>query len=173
MAFGKEVVAQLSHVARMTRPTQIPVPWQTLIPAGGMDDQDAATITDPTAEIEGGANAANRYVLKVRQKGTTLRMRMKYDDGLTGITDPKIKVFGRYNAAEQWQILKTKDNALNATMTTVLASDVSDGTFNWTTPDPNKHSFDLDGVDEVAFGVETALAATGDVTTATLEVKVI
>lgn len=171
MAFNAEVIAQASHIDRISRPSQIPAPWQTVIPAGGLDDQDAATITDPTAEIADGGNLRN--VLKIAKKGTTLRIRMKYADSLTSITDPKIKVFGRYSATDPWQILKTKDNALNATMTTVLASDVSDGTFNWTTPDPNKHSFDLDGVDEVAFGVETPLAATGDVTTATLEVKVI
>lgn len=173
-------VAVLGHAqleSKLVRPIQIPAKWFTIIDAGvagvslsGLEQQDAAALTDPDAEITN----STTHLFKVGRQGTTLLLRMKYDDGLSAITDPVLRVFGRYDSTEPWMMLNQKGGADNATVTMQTAStDVSDGTDNWTDVDEDDHSFDLRGCDEILVGVQTALAATGDPTLASLEAKII
>lgn len=172
MALGTPVLGHTQLESKLVRPVQIPAKWVTIIRDGGLETQDAATITDPTAEITNSTTS----LFKIGRQGTTLRLRMKYDDGLSAITDPIVKVFGRHDSTDPWQILLKKSSTVvndTVTLVTTLASDVSDGADNWTSVDAEDHSLDIDGCDEILVGVQTVLAATGDPTLASLEAKVI
>jgi len=170
MALGavREVIGTPHKTFDTVAPVSLTSGWVTVIDAGGMTVQDAATITDPTAEITN----STRHILRRNGVGTTLLVRMAYDDGITSITNPVIKVFGR-TPDQQWQLLKTRAGALNATITTAVATDCSDGTLNWTTSDYDAQAWDCLGCGEILIGIETALAATGTTSTAYLEAKFI
>lgn len=146
-------------------------PWSTVIDAGGMDDQDAATITAPATEIV----LSTRHIFRSNgRKGTFITARMAYDDGVSGVTSPVVKLFGRYRDKDftsDWQILENKAGSITSTVTVDTTNDVSDGTLNFTHPDADNHVWDCVGCNEFLFGVETAFAATGTVTTAYLEAR--
>ena len=164
-----KLAAVTATVDRISRPAQIPAIWNTIIDAGGLDSADAGTITDPNTEI----TDADRHIGKVGKLGTTLRLRLQYDDGVSSITtDAIIKVFGR-TGTEPWQILTNRAGNISVTMTITFASDVSDGTNNWTTVLPNDHAWDLDGCDEILVGVETILNTDANDALALLQAKVI
>lgn len=157
-----------SHLgsSQIIRPSQIASAWYTAVPAGVLNAQDAATITAPATEIVG---AVNRIF--VSENGTLLRLRVKYDAGISAVTDPILRLFGRLNSSDSWQSVQNQDEQTAITVTTDLTNDVSDGTWNWTLADLNAHTFDKDGCQEFLIGIQTALAATGTVSTATIEIK--
>lgn len=141
--------------------------WETAISAGGIAVQDAATITNPSTEI-----ASTATILKRGGKGTLLVVRLQYDDGLTSITDPVIKVFGR-TGSDMWEVLKTRASTPAITFTvTTGANDTTDGTYLYTLPS-YVDAFDCLGCEEIVIGVQTALAGTGTTNTAVLQVKFI
>jgi len=149
-----------------TRPAQFAAAWKTAAVAGIINVQDASTITDPDAEITGATNKTFFSIV-----GTLLRVRVMYDDGVSSITNPIIKLFGRLNDGDKWQIMQNMDEQIRTTITLDTTNDISNGTVNWTLADLNAHTFDKDGCEEFLLGVEVALAATGTVTTATVEFK--
>lgn len=167
---GVPVVMSRFPFHELSRPLQVPQEWQTVIVAGGIDgaDNGGSDITNPDTEIAGLPNR----LIKVAQRGTFIEFRLAYDDGLSSITDPVIQVFGRYNAQEQWQRLKNLNDAIDVTVVTA-ATDVTNATLDFTHPDPQDQTVDLNGTDEVVVGVKTALSATGDVTTAYLQAKLV
>ena len=129
--------------------------WVVAIDSGGADDQDAATITNPTSSI----TASSRHILNRNFKsGTTLVVRLGYDVGAGSLTNPVIKVFGR-SGSDAWQVLRNKSGSLTATITTATSTDVSDGTYKYTNPDLNDNAWDCQGCDQILIGVETAYAA--------------
>jgi hypothetical protein len=176
MALGTTVDIQDYMDSTASRATVYPAgirgQWVDVIDAAGMDDADNSgnNITNPTTQI----TASTRKLVQASDEGTLIRVRMQYDDGLTSITDAVIQVFGRHNSDEMWMPLHTKETtpALTATMTTA-STDLTDGTDKFTAPDPKVHTFDTDGCSEFIFGVKTALAGTGDATTAKLQAKFI
>lgn len=148
------------------RATQITQDWQTLISAGGMDVQDAATIVNPDTEID---TADGRIVLEVR-KGSVAHIRMRYAG--TPSQNPIVKLFGRHNANGKWQILTTLAGGKTSVVITNSAGDVTDGTLKATHPDPFEHAFNLQGCKFIKPGLETAFAVSaGDVNAALLEVR--
>ncbi len=133
--------------------------YDTMRSGGGAVILDAATITNPTTQI----TDASRQILKrgpqtdgtyASNEGSLLIVRLGYDDGLLGITDPVIKVFGRKDSTEARTLLRTKTGALNATLTTA-PTDVTDGTLNYTTPDLDRLGWDVQGCREILIGIET------------------
>lgn len=169
MALGTTVNARFDTRATLTCPVSASTAWKTIIDAGGVNAADAATVTDPAAEV---TRSTTHIIRRENLAGTTLRLRMAYDDGITSVTSPTVKVFGRCGT-DPWQLLKNKAGALNAELTVDLTNDASDGTLNYTTPDVNTHSWDCDGNDEILVAVEIALAATGTVSTAFIQGKFI
>lgn len=168
MALGPDIILAGSNT-RSTTPVSITSGWSTVIDALGMDDVDAATITNPTTEII----LSTRHRLHRKGIGTTLLLRMGYDDGLTSITDPVVKVFGKTGTSEIWTLLKSNAPALTGTLTTALTTDVTDGTYLYTTPDPIALGWDCLGCDYLLVGIQTALAGTGTVTNAFLQAKIV
>ncbi len=142
--------------------------WVNVVDAGGVAVQDAATVTNPSTQI----TAATRHIFRRNGLGTHLLLRMKYDDGLTSITAPIVKVFGRGGDNDGWQLLKTRSGSLSVALS-VAATDVEDGTNKFTTPDYDLHAWDSLSCNEFLVGIETALAGTGDATTATIEAKLV
>lgn len=169
MALGSDIRLRKSpdNLYGAVAPCSISGPWITVIDAGGMDDQDAATITNPDTQII----LSTRHEIIRGLVGTLLLLRLVYDDGLTLITNPVVKVFGR-TGSQAWQLLKTGAGALTATLTTA-ATDTTDGTYLYTTPELNSQTWDCLGCERLLVGIETALAGTGTVTNAYLEAKII
>lgn len=141
--------------------------WQTVITAGGPAAQDAATITNPDTQI----TAATRSIFNRGGGGTILLIRLGYDDGLTLITNPIIKVFGRTASTEPWMVLKDAAGNIAITLTTATTTDVTDGTLFYTAADVATASVDCLGCDEILIGVQTALAGTGVTNNSIIQVK--
>lgn len=141
--------------------------WLTARAAGEVASQDAATITNPEVSIA----SYETKIIKLGQQGTNLILRLAYDDGLTAITNPIVKVFGR-TGSDAWQLLLNKAGGVTTTLTT-SANDTTDGTLLYTIPDFTTQAIDCLGCDELLVGVETALAGTGTVSNAIVQAKVI
>ena len=160
MAFGKNVDFATNQDARRVVPISTTSEWKTVIPAGGLDDADNSgnRIVNPTTQVEGGANAANRYVLKRNAKeGTTVRARMAYPHAASTVTTQLVvQAFGR-TGSQPWQPLHNADGNHEVTITADAANDITDGTNKRTAPHPTTHAWDCDGCDEICFGVKTAL----------------
>ena len=168
MALGTDVYLANEVNAQPVANVTLAAPWQNVIDAGGVT-QDAATVTNPTSQC----TKSTSHIFKRRKgQGSFIRARLGYDDGLTGITNPKVKLFGRANSTDAWQLLPNIAGNFQVTMTTA-ATDAEDGTLKYTTPDPEDHMWDCDGNDEFIFAVETALAGTGVTNNAILQARII
>ena len=154
----------------ISRPMMAAFEWQIAIEAGGLTstDNSGSNITNPDTQLVTGT----RNVLKINKRGTFMQFRVSYDDGLSSITDMVIQVFGRFDKDEPWQRLKNLNDSVDVTVVTASA-DVEDGTLKYTDPDAQDQTVDLNATDEVIVRVKTALAATGDPSTAVLHAKVI
>ena len=163
--------------ALKVKPVQITNKWVAALTAGGIDGRDgvvAGTINDPDADI----TDATTRIVKIEQAGTTLRARLKYDDGDTPDADPTIVVFGKTgddtDGGSAWERLLNKAGATSAIMTTATTTDVRDGTDKYTEVSATVHAWDLNGCDEILVGVLVAYAdAAGLPALAELQVKVI
>lgn len=155
----------------LSRPIAIINQWVDVIDAGGIRtaDNGGSDITNPDDQIDG----LTKHIAKINKRGTFLQVRLKYDDGLTGITNPVIQIFGRYNSDDQWQRLRNLSDSIDITLTTNLTVDVTDGTFLYTDPLFNAQTVDLNATDEFLVGVKTNLIAGGDASTAILQAKLI
>lgn len=164
----------------LVRPTQLIAQWVRIWANGGAETQDGSgTITDPDADILDPLKS----IYKIAKVGTKLRLRLKYDDGITDSppfsTDLVLHVFGRFGT-DPWQrlvnlcgnaaIIMTGDEAGSAESLT----DVTDAVDMYTHPHPSKHTLDLDGCDQILAGCITPLVAgTGDATLVSLWAKAI
>lgn len=169
-AIGTDELATKAN-GTLYAPASTTMAWETAIAAGGVDDQDAATITNPTTQI----TASTRYLLTLpankQGAGTFITVRLAYDDGLTGITDPVIAVFGRMDASDVWMRLPNRAGGSTCTLTTA-ATDVTDGTLLYTMPSAETSTFYRFGCEQFLVGVETPLAGTGTTSNAIVQVKV-
>lgn len=179
---GDNIVMAVLPLHEVSRPISIAFEWKRAIKIGGVDDEDnaGADITNPDTQL----NGDTRNTLKIGKKGSFLTFRMVYDDGLSSITNPVIQAFGRFGKVtdpitgleidEPWQRLKTLESSPSVDVTiTTAAADLTDGTNDFTDPDFLSETVDLNGTDEVTLRVKTALAGTGDTTTAYLEAKLV
>jgi hypothetical protein len=140
--------------------------WTTIISAGGPAVQDNAAIVNPATQIV----AATRHLALVWM-GTIIELALGYDDELASITDPVVKLFGRRDSGDRWSLIRNLNGDLSATLATD-ASDVTDGTLKYTTPDPDVARFNIGTYGEVLVGVETALAGTGVVNNSIIQARV-
>ena len=173
MALGSNVSAGFDATpvrGKLAISAQIRSQWVQTIDNSGLSTQDASAITDPDAEI----NNSTTHIFVSGGRGSALLFRMKYLDDLSAITDPVLKVFGRHSGSDtMWMTLFTSASTPLILMTMVTAStDDSDGTDNWTAVTKD-NEVNMQGCDEFLVGVQTVLAATGNQTLSTLEVKVI
>ena len=157
MALGAPVSSNPNPSNRLaTQPTQITNPWVTIRDEGNLG-QDAVSITDPDAQIDG----TGIHVFKVKEMGgTTLRLAMAYSGTVT--TPPSVVVFGRYNETQRWERLSNRDGSTAAVPITAAANDpqttISTVTRKVTQPARTAQAWDLNGCAEVLVGVEIAQA---------------
>lgn len=178
MALGANVkpIVDLDNQYGASFPSSISSDWVDVIDAGGLSAADNATITNPTTQI----TASTRHILqRNRGTGTLVQVRMKYDAATTALgTSLVIKVFGRYKDSvgnsTAWQPLYNRSSGLQTTVA-IAATDVTNGTNKYTTPDPSGHTFDCQGCDEILIGVEVAPATPtgGTIANFILQAKVI
>jgi hypothetical protein len=168
MALGSNVQNNRVHSQSGAVVQSITNAWQTVIAAGGPALLDAATITNPTTQIV----RATTSIFERSASGTVILIRLGYDDALTGITNPIIKVFGR-TGSDPWMILKDVAGNIAMTLTTSLTTDVSDGTLLYTAADVATASVDCLGCEEILIGVQTALAGTGVTNNSIIQVKLL
>jgi hypothetical protein len=139
--------------------------FQNAISAGLVATIDNASITNPATQI----TRSGTSIVRSDSGGTFLVVRLAYDDGLTGITNPIVKVFGRASLSEPWRLLRNRAGSLSASLATA-STDATDGTLDYTTPDLSTNVWDVQGCDQFIIGVETALAGTGTTSNATVQV---
>lgn len=150
-------------------PVSLQTGWTEIIKAGGVTIVDANPILSPETTI---TDATRQPILRLA-RGTTLLLSMKYLTTLVVTVSPVVKVFGR-SGAQAWQLLKTKQSLLTATLAVVTATDLQEGGFSRTTPDLIVTAWDCAGCDELMVGIETALAVSaGSTATTTIEAKFI
>ena len=154
MALGSDLFLSAvgDHGSQITRPAQIASTWTIVhtTPEAYDGDSDGAVITRP----DNVASAGTQYV-NAEGKGTSLVLMHRYDDGESSGTSPIVNVFGRSGDSDPWCRLKNKSDAIDATLTADFTNDVEDGTFAYTTPDPDDHVFDLLGCNQVLVAVKT------------------
>ncbi len=167
MALAADITSTKLPSTGHSLPASLTTQWQTLITDGGPAALDAATITNPETQITAATSA--RFVRL--GAGSHILLRLRYDDGLTSITAPVVKVFGR-TGSQPWQLLKNRAGNLSIALTPA-ATDTEDGTYKYTTADFDLHAFDCLGCDEILVGIETALAGTGTTSNSAIEIKVI
>lgn len=170
MALAETIDLKTDHDGQATYPGSMSAAWRTVADSGQPASQDGSgTINNPDTAITG---ANNRIFRRQRERGTILRIRAGYDDGLTGITDPVINVFGRKDENDSWQRLPNLDGDTDVTLETAT-DDVEDGTLKYTTAKRTTHSFDTDGCNEFLIGTKTALAGTGTTSNSVYQVKIV
>lgn len=170
MALGDTVQVNFSPegTAEATIPVSGTAVWQTIIDAGGPANADVTpgnTITNPDSQI----TSVTTHILQRKAKGTTLLLRLGYDDGLTAITDPIVQVFGR-TGDDEWELLPNTAQDLSVTLTTA-ATDTTDGTYKYTTVYLNETAWDCRACDEILVGIIIALAGTGTVNNSFIQAK--
>ena len=172
---GDAIIMAVLPLHEVSRPITIAFPWVQIIDAGGITtaDNGGSDIEDPDDQIDG----LSKHILKVNRKGSFLQVRMKYDDSATGLTDPVVQIFGRYNGDEMWQRLRNLSSSPSINVTIVTdqdANDVTDGTFKYTDPLFDAQTVDLNATDEILVGVKTNFSSTGGITNnAVLQAKLI
>lgn len=152
-------------VAVETTPASVNSSWYEVCDT--ISTQDSATVTIPS----GVTDYATR-IITAPSHCTQVLLRCKYDDEVTSVTgQPKVKVFGRFNEGDNWMTLENKDGDIAIVLTVDTTNDVDPGDYRYTLVKETKHHIDLKGCNQFIVCVETALAATGTVSTATVEAK--
>lgn len=167
MTLGASVAFPFTARGPISTPVSATSEWIAAVTAGGATVQDAATITAPATEITA---ATRRVVQRQTSSGTAVLVRLTYDTGLTSVTSPVVRLYGRTNGGA-WQALTSKAGSTSATLTVATTTDTGDGTYKYTTVDLSAHWFDCQGYDEILVGIQTALAGTGTTTNATIDLK--
>ena len=130
--------------------------WIDFIDVGGLVIQDAATIINPTVQVEN----VTRKIVRRQSAGNNLVLRVQYPANLAITVSPIVRVFGRANATEVWTALPNLAAAVAAALTCVQASDVTDGTNNFSTVLIATQQFQVLGCNEILVGVQTIIAGT-------------
>lgn len=162
-------------VRNRTYPVSVISDWFPLLTAGAIDtaDNSGSVIRNPGGITAADHNLVNVATVNVEGSvGTSLMMRMQYDDGITSVTPPVIQVFGRDNDGN-WMPLPNRALSFEVTFTPDLTNDSADGTYYYTRVDMEDHVVDMLGCTKILCTVKTALAATGTVSTATLQGKIV
>ena len=169
MALATTQGVQLNYGPKAVVPMSGLSEWIYARDRGGMTRDNAGTVTIPLTHITG---ATNRIIDIGQIGGTYAAMRVVYVAGQTAATDPVVKLFGSSSAtdATKWQVLKNRSKAVVATIAEA-ATDCGDGTYQYTTPDPDDHVWDLMGCRYLLVGV-TVTADFATMTSCGLQIKV-
>ncbi len=148
-------------------------PWQTVISAGGVtiEDNSGNPITIPSTQI---TSSTRVPLLRQNSLGRYIQCRLVYDDGISVIVDsPEIVWFQRAAPTEAWSLMKNRAGNLAGELTIDQTNDVQDGTYGYTTVDSDRTTWEIAGGDEFLPGILTAIDATGTLSNARIEARII
>lgn len=165
MALGTTRKLLINSRGAQVYPCSVSSNWINAIDAGRVATADNASITNPDTQI---VNASTHIISRDRHAGTLLKIRLAYTG--TPSTDPVLVMFGR-SGVDKWERLINKSDSTTSTLTTAVATDVTDGTLFYTQV-TDDHTFDCNGCDELLIGVQTAFNGTVT-TTAVVQAKII
>ena len=157
--------------ADYTMPVSVQSFW--VIACGNSETQDSGgTINRPLTHI-----TDTEKKLVTIPYGTSIAVCHRYTDGATVSTDPVINVFGRtvIQGSEDSDVVPTTANETDfgpvgefmrlvnkaGSVDITLAdsgTDLTDGTFEYTTVDPDAHVIDTMGCNQILIGIKTAAA---------------
>lgn len=144
--------------------------WIAAVEATGVDDADNSgnRIRNPATSMSD--TAIHPKVKPFVGGADQVLIRLKYDDGLTAITNPVVQVFG-FDAGGNAVMLRNKAGTPSdeITLSTDTTNDLTDGTNNYTSI-TDAQVVELLGATEIQVGIKTPLSGTGDATTAVVEV---
>lgn len=125
--------------------------WVTVIDAGGVDAADASPVVNPDTEIDDSTD----HTLDLGDiGGTGIVVRFAYRGSVA--TSPVIRVFGRFDDTDDWQVLTNKAGDDTTTLSVDTTNDSTDGTDKFTTVVLDDHYFDCQGTRYIRIGVQTA-----------------
>lgn len=160
---GKFVV-KAPDTRQPVAPVSIVSNWVTAHDKPEEADNSGNIVRNPVSG--GNVASANHFLLDTDGMGTTLLLRMKYDDGVTGVTNPKVNVYG-VDGNGVYHRLKDASGAYDLTISVDTTNDQTDGTDNYTAT----IEVDMDGCEKVLVTIHTAFAATGTVNTSVIQAK--
>ena len=148
-------------------PTSVPVSiisdWVDVCTAPETSDNSGSTVVAPL-----GITRAEQNRIYSHGVGTTLQIRLKYDDGASTLTSPVVQPFG-FDGNSSPQKLVDADGTHELTLTLDATNDVQDGTYKYSQP----VEVDMDGCASVLVAVKTAFNATsGTETNSAIQVRV-
>ena len=168
MAVGKVSVKRTRTERGMPDvPAFVPVSvlsdWVDVCTAPETADNSGSTIVSPLAITRDDQNRLYNSGV-----GTTLQIRLKYDDGATTLTSPVVQPFG-FDGNDSPHKLVNADGDHELTLTLDGTNDVQDGTYKYSQP----VEVDMDGCASVLVAVKTAFNATsGTETNSAIQVRV-
>lgn len=166
----------LSDDVKVSRPRRAPgvPPLNEMVPMSVLsnwvdlcDEPETADNAGNAVVNPGAITRASQRKLDTEGFGTTLQIRLKYDDGVTGVTSPVIQAFGE-DGNGNWQKLFDRNGSHELTLTVAASTDVKDADFCYTNP----VEVDMDGCKKVLIAVKTAFNATGTINTSVIQAKI-
>lgn len=150
-AIGTNVVARILAGGLVTNPVSLQTGWTTVRDAGGVDAADASPLINPDSSIT--ASTAHVWDLG-KIGGTGFVLRFAYRSTVS--TSPVVRVFGRFDASDDWMVLPNRSGDDTIELTVDTTNDMTDGTDKFTTVVLDDHYVDAMGCKYILVGVSTA-----------------
>lgn len=131
---------------KLTAPISMQADWEDFHTAPETQDNGGSTVVNPSA-----LNSAAHIELNVNGRGTMCAIRLKYD---ASTQDPVVQVFGKDGNGSYQALVNSNDD--NEVTLETPATDVSDGTFLYTTVKA-QHVFDMRGSQSIILGIKTPI----------------
>jgi hypothetical protein len=142
-------------------PVSILSDWVDVCTAPETADNSGSTVVAPL-----GLTREELKRLYNRGRGTTLQIRLKYDDGISAVTSPVVQPFG-FDGNDAPMRLRDAEGEHELELTIDLTNDVQDGTYGYTEP----VEVDMDACASVLVAVKTAFNATGTKNNSTIQAR--
>ena len=122
---------------------------------------DNASITDPATQI---TDSSRKIISRAGWQGSSLCIRLLYDQAAGAGDAPTLAVFGRFNASHPWERLLTKANNRTVTFTPSATHTLFSAALRGTEVHSTNHVLDNLGCNDFLVGVE--VVGSGGVTAA-------
>lgn len=161
----------LASRSQPTLPVSVVSRWQRI--ANTINTADDTTLNQPLTQIT--ADTRTLFSRDSQQTGTSLMFRVGVPSGLTSLTNPVMRVFGRkQDSGDAFQMLQNLNEQFDITFD--LGNNTTiEGGVRYSSP-TKAHIVDMASCDEFLAGIKTALGAgggTGTIADAFIEVKVL
>lgn len=151
VSLNRQDYARRSRDMVLSVPVSVSSDWMDICTAPETADNSGSSVVLPLA-----ISRAEQSFLDVNGLGTTLQIRLKYDDALTSPTNPVVQPFG-FDGNNSPQQLVDVDGIHELELTVAPTTDVQDGTYKYT----KAVEVDMDGSSKVLVAIKTAFDGTG------------